>query len=121
MKKIITLCLILLGAVSIYAKGTREFTVTTTPKMSCQNCVKKIEGNLRFEKGVKKVQAILDDQTVIVTYDPEKTDEKKLTEAFGKLNYKVTPKKAGVKECDGKKDGKECCGKHDHQKKATSK
>ncbi len=114
MKKILTLCLILLGAISVYAKETRQFTVTTTPKMSCQNCVKKIEGNLRFEKGVKKVEAILDEQTVIVTYDPEKTDEKKLEQAFGKLNYKVTPKKADAKKsCDGKHNGKKGCdGKH---------
>ena len=80
----------LLGAVSLYAKDIKEMVVTTIPRMSCQNCENKIKGNLRFEKGIKKVETNLKDQIVTVTYDADKTDEKKISEAFEKLNYKVT-------------------------------
>lgn len=110
------------GAMTIYAKDIKEYVVTTNPQMSCQNCENKIKGNLRFEKGVKKVETNLQAQTVTVTYDADKTDEAKLAEAFGKLNYKVkkiddnaSAAKANTdKQCDGKsescdKHGESCC------------
>lgn len=103
------------GTMTIYAKDIKEYVVTTNPQMSCQNCENKIKGNLRFEKGVKKVVTNLKEQTVTVTYDADKTDEAKLAEAFGKLNYEV--KKVGVtaastkdctkSHCDGKLES--CC------------
>lgn len=115
MKKLMICMFLALGAMNIYAKDIKKYVVTTTPQMSCQNCENKIKGNLRFEKGVKNVETSLKDQVVTVTYDAEKTDEAKLAEAFGKLNYKVkkVDGKADVKACSGKKcDGKSnCCDK----------
>ena len=103
------------GVMTLYAKDIKEYVVTTTPLMSCQNCENKIKGNLRFEKGVKKVETNLKAQTVTVTYDADKTDEAKLKEAFGKLNYEVKKvdgdfveaKDCGKSECDG--NSKSCC------------
>ena len=103
------------GSMTIYAKDIKEYVVTTYPQMSCQNCENKIKGNLRFEKGVKKVETDLKAQTVTVTYDADKTDEAKLAEAFGKLNYEVrkvgdpaaSAKECTKSECDGK--SKSCC------------
>lgn len=46
---------------------------TTSPQMHCENCENKIKGNLRFEKGVKKIVTDIDSQTVTVTYDADKT------------------------------------------------
>lgn len=116
MKKFMICMLMALGAMTIYAKDIKKYVVTTTPQMSCQNCENKIKGNLRFEKGVKKVETNLKDQVVTVTYDAEKTDEAKLAEAFGKLNYKVKKvdeKASGLNSCSDKKcDGKsDCCVK----------
>ena len=91
-----------IGTMTLYAKDIKEYVVTTNPQMSCQNCENKIKGNLRFEKGVKKVETNLKEQTVTVTYDADKTDEAKLAEAFGKLNYqvrKVGDKNASTKQC----------------------
>lgn len=115
MKKFLICMFMVFGAMTIYAKDIKEYVVTTTPQMSCQNCENKIKGNLRFEKGVKKVVTNLQEQTVTVVYDAEKTDEAKLAEAFGKLNYQV--EKVGVKSaltkecskssCDG--ESKTCC------------
>ncbi|MDE5714149.1 MAG: heavy-metal-associated domain-containing protein [Muribaculaceae bacterium] len=111
MKKYLLLFLLAFVAMTAAAKNIREYVVTTTPQMSCQNCEKRIKGNLRFEKGVKKVDTDLKNQRVTVTYDADKTDEKKLEEAFGKLNYKVIK----IEECDDSantSDKATCTGSH---------
>ena len=38
MKKIILSCVLLMGVGSLFAKDRQTLVVTTTPKMSCQNC-----------------------------------------------------------------------------------
>lgn len=122
MRNIILACVLLVGAATLYAKDMQTLVVTTTPKMSCQNCENKIKGNLRFEKGIHKIETDLKNQTVTVTYDADKTDEKKIAEAFGKLNYKVS--KAGThaegQSCSGscKKEGeKQGCRKKEDANK----
>lgn len=122
MKKLFLSCLLLIGAAALYAKDMKTLVVTTSPQMSCQNCENKIKGNLRFEKGIHKIETDLKNQTVTVTYDADKTDENKIAEAFGKLNYQVT--KAGAqteeKACSGnckKEEAKtDCCKKEDGKK-----
>ncbi|MBW6459899.1 MAG: heavy-metal-associated domain-containing protein [Bacteroidales bacterium] len=53
----------------------------------CGMCKERIEGNIAYEKGVKKVD--LDDETKIVTigYNPRRTDPDKLRKAISKLGY----------------------------------
>ena len=65
-------------------------TVTFNVSMHCKNCVKKINDNVAFEKGVKDLSVSLDQKTVTVTYDPARTDVAKLKAALEKLGYKVT-------------------------------
>ncbi|MDE6336371.1 MAG: heavy-metal-associated domain-containing protein [Muribaculaceae bacterium] len=91
MKKLFALCLLMMATVTLSAKTIKEFVVTTQPQMSCQNCENKIKKNLRFEKGVTNIRTDLQNQLVVVTYDADKTNEANITEAFGKLNYTVTP------------------------------
>lgn len=81
---IISALLIALGG-----KDLRVLTVTTTPEMHCQNCEKKIKENIRFEAGVKKIETNREKQLVVITYDPAKTDAKKLSEAFAKIGYSI--------------------------------
>ncbi len=113
MRKYLLLFLLAIGAMTAAAKEIREYVVTTVPQMSCQNCEKRIKGNLRFEKGVKKVETDLKNQRVTVTYDAKKTDEQKLEEAFSKLNYKVTK----IEDCDDSSNSplqkSNCPGNHD--------
>jgi len=71
-------------------KNTKE-TVTFVVNMSCDNCVKKVEKNIAFEKGVTDLQCQLSTKTVKVTFDPEKTTEKKLIAAFKKIGYTAEP------------------------------
>ena len=75
--------------IALGGKELRVLTVTTTPEMHCQNCEKKIKENIRFEAGVKKIETNLEKQLVAITYDPSKTDSKKLTQAFAKIGYTI--------------------------------
>ena len=65
----------------------KEVTFVTT--IDCKNCVKKVEANLPYEKGIKDMKVTLDDQTVWIKYDASKTDKEKLAEAIRKLGYEA--------------------------------
>ena len=73
-----------------HAKKAATKTVTFNVSMHCKNCVKKINDNVAFEKGVKDLSVSLDSKTVTVTYDPARPDVAKLKAALEKLGYKVT-------------------------------
>lgn len=62
-------------------------TVTFKTSIHCMSCVKKINDNISFEKGVKDLKVSLDDKSVTVTFDPAKTDETAITKAIEKLGY----------------------------------
>ena len=89
MKKIVLTAMGIALAFSMYAKDIQELIVTTTPPMSCQNCENKIKGNLRFEKGVKKIETNLADQRVTIEYDADKTNPEQIENAFHKIGYNV--------------------------------
>lgn len=90
MKKYVFTLLATLFALSVYAKDIKELIVTTIPPMSCQNCENKIKkGDLRFVKGVKKIETNLKDQRVIIEYDADKTDFSQIENAFHKTGYNI--------------------------------
>lgn len=97
-KNILVLCLGVLSCMAVSAKDIKTLVVTTTPQMHCENCEKKIKGNLRFEKGVKKIETNIPDQTVTITYDADKTTPEKLMKAFEKFDYEATPKEEPKEE-----------------------
>ena len=114
MKKLILLTAMLLTMTVGFAKDIKTLVVTTTPPMHCESCENKIKGNLRFEKGVKKIETSIPDQTVTIEYDAEKISAEKLIEAFKKFGYEaqdITPKEEPEsKYCQS--ETCECC-KHD--------
>ena len=69
------------------SKDFRVLVMTPTPQMHCENCENKIKKNLRFEKGVVKIETSVKEQTVAVTYDATKTNVKKLQEAMKQIGY----------------------------------
>ena len=69
--------------------GKKTATVTFKTTIHCKNCVKKVNDNISFEKGVKDLKVSLEDKLVTVTYDPAKTDEATLAKAIEKLGYKA--------------------------------
>ncbi|MDE5814315.1 MAG: heavy-metal-associated domain-containing protein [Muribaculaceae bacterium] len=122
-KYILPLALAALFASTAFAE-TKQAVYTVNPQMSCQNCENKIKSNLRFEKGIKKIETSLKDQTVTVTYDDTKTDSEKIIAGFKKVGYtavasdgKAVPQKgccAKTSKCENKEESK-CegkCGDH---------
>ena len=68
-------------------KDLRELVLTPTPQMHCANCENKIKNNMRFEKGVVKIETSVEQQTVVITYNGKKTDAKALQTAMKKIGY----------------------------------
>ena len=66
--------------------------VTFLVHLHCENCVKKVQENIAFEKGVKDLKVSLEDQTVAVKYDAAKTSEETLKSAIEELGYAVSGK-----------------------------
>ncbi len=67
------------------------------PTDALQNCEKKIKGNLRFEKGVKKIVTNIEQQTVTIEYDADKVTVNQLLKAFSKAGYEARKLKEGEK------------------------
>ncbi len=63
--------------------------VTFNVHLHCENCVKKVQENIAFEKGVKDLDVSLENQTVAIKYDAAKTSEATLKAAIEKLGYPV--------------------------------
>ena len=78
---IVALILLLSGA------NLRVLTLTPSPQMHCENCENKIKQNMRFEKGVKKVETNLKTQHVTITYDPNKNTVEGLQAGMKKIGY----------------------------------
>ena len=57
--------------------------------LHCNNCVKKVQENISFEKGVKGLEVSLEKQTIAVRYDAAKTSVETLKAAIEKLNVPV--------------------------------
>ena len=66
--------------------------VTFKVHLHCANCVKKVQENIAFEKGVKGLHVCLEDQIVELKYDSSKTSEDALKAAIEKLGYPVEGK-----------------------------
>ena len=91
----LTLTLLLMAGTAAFAQDKKqkkhadiqEVTFVTT--IDCKNCVKKVEANLPYEKGIKDMKVNLDDRTVWIKYDAAKTDKEKLAAAINKLGYEA--------------------------------
>jgi len=93
MKKMISILglvmvsMIAINPISAQEKKKNYEEVNIQTSAICGMCEERIESNIAFEKGVKKVE--LNDETKIVTvgFDPRKTDADKLRTAISKLGY----------------------------------
>lgn len=63
--------------------------VVFSVNLHCENCVKKVQENIAFERGVKDLHVCLADQIVAIKYDSAKTSEATLKAAIEKLGYAV--------------------------------
>jgi Cu2+-exporting ATPase len=71
-------------------KNKTEKVTFLVENISCHNCIRKIEKNIAFEKGVTDMKCDLDTKIVEVTYRKDKTDTEKLVAAFKKIDYIAT-------------------------------
>lgn len=71
------------------AKDIKTVVLKTNPEMHCSGCEKKIKDNIRFEKGVKDIRTNLDDKTVTIEYDADKTNVEAIIKGFKKINYEA--------------------------------
>jgi len=78
-------------------KETVEFFVTS--EEMCHNCVRKVNNNLPFEKGVTGLDVSQEKNTIRITYRKDRNSPEKLKAAIEKLNMKVEE----VKQPEGKK------------------
>lgn len=88
-KKTLATLLAAAMATIVIAKDIKTVVFTTTPQMHCENCENKIKGNMRFEKGVKKIETDIPKQHVTITYDADKTTVEKLKAGFEKFGYEA--------------------------------
>lgn len=71
-------------------KKNSKQQVTYDVSMTCENCKKRIEKNIAYEKGVTDLVVNLPEKTVKVEYQDNKTDTLKLRKAIEKLGYNVS-------------------------------
>jgi copper chaperone CopZ len=69
-------------------KSDRE-TVVFDVSMTCENCRKRIEKNIAFEKGVTDMKVDLDNKTVQIEFRKTRTTVENLKAAIEKLGYEV--------------------------------
>jgi periplasmic mercuric ion binding protein len=102
MKRLSFINLVLFVALSLFAinatassnnneikKKKNEQTIVLEVNLHCHDCVRKIEGNIPYEKGVKDLKVSLEKLECKVTYREDRTTPEKLIEAFKKLGYQA--------------------------------
>lgn len=77
-----------IGAVAVMAKDIRT-VVFKVDQMHCENCERKVQSNMKFEKGLKEVKTDVKSKTVTITYDVEKTNVENLQAGFKKFKYEA--------------------------------
>lgn len=119
MKKTLIVILAAMMAIPAFAdkkpsKKGEVKEVTFVVAIDCENCVKKVQENIAFEKGVKDLKITLEDQTVALKYDAAKTSESTLKAAIEKLGYEVTGTLAPGQKVEHKHEGHDHGHDHDH-------
>lgn len=82
---------------SLSAKPDKQVVVLSCD-IHCQGCCDKIMKNIAFEKGVKDIVCNLEEKTVTVTYDANKTNVPTLLKAFEKIGKPAKVKRDPVEK-----------------------
>ena len=87
-----TCCLSRLQAAPSVQEKNDTLVVTTQPQMHCENCEKRIKQNIRFVKGVKRIDTSVPRQQVTIVYNSEKSSYADFEKAFSRIGYKIERK-----------------------------
>ena len=91
MKKTLTLMAVaLMMCATTMAKELKVLVVKTSPAVQNVEGQTKVKDYLRLTAGVKKVEADFAAKQVMVTYDADKTNAKKIVAALKKNGYEAT-------------------------------
>ncbi len=93
MKKILSIILLLICSNS-FAQSKKSAVVIIKTSAECDQCKKRIESNLLYEKGVKFCKLDVPSKNLTVTYNPEKIKPEQLKRAISKLGYDADELKA---------------------------
>ena len=102
MRRILTIAALALAALTSHTdllaqkKETKTATVVYATDIFCDNCKKRIESNICYEKGVKELSVDVPAKTVTITYRKDKTDANKLLKALTELGYTTFIKEGPV-------------------------
>lgn len=70
-------------------KDNKKESVEFDVSMTCENCKKRIERTVSFEKGVTDLKVNLPEKTVFVEYRTDKTNSDTLQKVLEELGYTV--------------------------------
>ena len=84
MKKIISILIFLFVASATYAQS-QEIAIKTSAR--CGTCKKAIHKALSHEKGIRSAELNLEDQVILVSYNPDKTSPEKIRQAISMVGY----------------------------------
>ena len=91
---IVALLIMAMGATHAMAQDQKvikkDERITFAVEIICSNCVTNIKKQFAYEKGVKDVRVNQAKQQVIVTYNPTKTDTKRMIAAFKEIGKDAT-------------------------------
>ena len=93
-------------------KVTELFTLDHQMSQACE---KKIKDNLRFEKGISKIDVSLKENTIAITFDEDKTDTQNIIKGFKKIGFN-----AFLVSPDGEVPAKESCEHCQNHKNAAA-
>lgn len=105
-KFLLSFFLLFLTSVYLSAKDIQTLVLTTTPQMHCAGCETKIKDRLRFEKGVKSIETSIENQTVTIKFDADKTSSEILVKSLEKIGYSARELQEG--EAVEKREGETC-------------
>ena len=61
--------------------------------MHCSGCDTRLKQNIRFVKGVKKIDTSVAQQKVTIVYNGTQSNYNDFVKAFGKIGYEIKRKK----------------------------
>ncbi len=101
-KILIALAMAFVSLISLAQSKKENKTTTFEVDLHCDACVKKVQSNIAYEKGVKDLNISLEKKEVTVTYRADKTSPDALKKAFEKLGYEVKEKEQVSKKAQEK-------------------
>lgn len=103
-------------AAACSAKDIKTVVLNTAPEMHCSSCENKIKSNIKFEKGIKDIVTNLEDKTVTIKYDADKTNVENIIAGFKKIDYVATVADSNAQAAP-QAEKKSCCKSEGEEKK----